>query len=172
MVTLWSNHNCMVVNNTRLHVKITVKQILDCLKSFIDSLGMLSQHQGIKVNRVGIARHFYHDTCSMNPFKTFWNVTMSVLQVAYFDSNSTYWQSFPESAPTILSSAFPCRRNLNVGIAEIPSWCATSWQSSTSIFKKLTAGYLSASSSYTGAMALHGPHLSENMPRSWANVCN
>ena len=61
-------------------------------------------------------------------------------------------------APTTSPTFSPFLKNKKVGMARMPSSCATSGTSSTSTLKNLTFGYSSEYFTIVGAIVLQGPH--------------
>jgi len=70
----------------------------------------------------------------------------------------TFSSNLAASAPANFSIACSPSKSTNVGTAEISKSKAASLLSSTSTFPKATPSYFLESSSYTGAIALHGGH--------------
>ena len=69
-------------------------------------------------------------------------------------------------APTTSPTFSPFLKNKNVGMARMPSSCATSDASSTSTLKNLTVGYSSEYFTIVGAMVLQGPHQTAKQSRT------
>lgn len=69
-------------------------------------------------------------------------------------------------APTTSPTFSPFLKNKKVGIARMPSSCATSDASSTSTLKNLAAGYSSEYFTIVGAMVLQGPHQTAKQSRT------